>query len=217
MRMELNFKNKIPIAEVRKFIIIFYIVGLFGFIIPFTKAFFIIITPFALLLSVYLLAIYHEKYTLKYILVFFLIFISGYCIEVVGVKTGFIFGSYIYGNALGIKLFETPLLIGINWLFLTYTAISITEKLNIKKWLALFVAPTFMLAYDIVLEQVAPKMDMWSWHNSEVPLRNYIAWYIIAFSFVLILKAFRIKTSNPLSAILFICQFLFFTVLTFLL
>ncbi|HQG57357.1 MAG TPA: carotenoid biosynthesis protein, partial [Bacteroidales bacterium] len=88
-----------------------------------------------------------------------------------------------------------------------------TEKLNIKKWLALFVAPTFMLAYDIVLEQVAPKMDMWSWHNSEVPLRNYIAWYIIAFSFVLILKAFRIKTSNPLSAILFICQFLFFTVL----
>jgi putative membrane protein len=215
--MELNFKNKIPIAEVRKFIIIFYIVGLFGFIIPFTKAFFIIITPFALLLSVYLLAIYHEKYTLKYILVFFLIFISGYCIEVVGVKTGFIFGSYIYGNALGIKLFETPLLIGINWLFLTYTAISITEKLNIKKWLALFVAPTFMLAYDIVLEQVAPKMDMWSWHNSEVPLRNYIAWYIIAFSFVLILKAFRIKTSNPLSAILFICQFLFFTVLTFLL
>ncbi len=215
--MELYPKNKIPISEVRKFLIIFYIVGLLGFIIPFTKAFFISITPFALLLNVYLLAIYHEKYTLKYVLIFLLIFISGYSIEVVGVKTGLIFGSYIYGNALGIKLFETPLLIGINWLFLTYTATSITEKLKIKKWFAIFVAPAFMLVYDIVLEQVAPKMDMWNWHNSEVPLKNYIAWYIIAFSFVLLLKAFKIKTSNPLSAILFICQFLFFTALTFLL
>lgn len=215
--MELYPKNKIPIAEVQKFIVIFYIIGLFGFIIPFTKAFFITITPFALLLNVYLLAIYHEKYTLKYVLIFLSIFISGYCIEVVGVKTGFIFGSYIYGNALGIKLFETPVLIGVNWLFLTYTATSLTEKLNIKKWLALFLAPALMLVYDIVLEQVAPKMDMWNWHNSEVPLKNYIAWYIIAFSFVLLLKAFKIKTSNPLSAILFICQFLFFTTLTFLL
>lgn len=215
--MELYPKNKIPISEVRKFLIIFYIVGLLGFIIPFTKAFFISITPFALLLNVYLLAIYHEKYTLKYVLIFLLIFISGYSIEVVGVKTGLIFGSYIYGNALGIKLFETPLLIGINWLFLTYTATSIAEKLKIKKWFAIFVAPAFMLVYDIVMEQVAPKMDMWNWHNSEVPIRNYVAWYVIAFSFVLLLKAFKIKTSNPLSAILFICQFLFFTALTFLL
>ncbi|GAB1415715.1 hypothetical protein MASR2M117_11210 [Paludibacter sp.] len=215
--MELYPKNKIPISEVRKFLIIFYIVGLVGFIIPFSKPFFIIITPFALLLNVYLLAIYHAKYTLKYVLIFLLIFISGYSIEVVGVKTGLIFGSYIYGNALGIKLFETPLLIGVNWLFLSYTAISIAEKLRIKKWLTLFVAPALMLVYDIVLEQVAPKMDMWNWHNSEVPIRNYVAWYVIAFSFVLLLKAFKIKTSNPLSAILFICQFLFFTALTFLL
>ena len=215
--MELYPKNKIPIGEVRKFIVIFYIVGLCGFIIPFTKAFFITITPFALLLNVYLLAIYHEKYTLKYVLIFLLIYISGYCIEVVGVKTGLIFGIYTYGNALGIKLFETPLLIGVNWLFLTYTAIGITEKLNIKKWLALFVAPALMLVYDVVLEQVAPKINMWSWHNSEVPMRNYIAWYIIAFSFVLLFKAFKIKTLNPVSAILFICQFLFFTALIFLL
>lgn len=217
MKMELYPKNKIPIAEVRKFILIFYIVGLLGFIIPFSRAFFIIITPFALLLNVYLLAIYHEKYTLKNVLVFLFILIAGYSIELVGVNTGLIFGSYIYGNTLGIKLFETPLLIGINWLFLTYTAISITEKLNIKKWFTLFFTPALMLVYDIILEQVAPKMNMWSWQNPEVPIRNYIAWYVIAFTFVSILKAFKIRTSNPLSAILFICQFLFFTALIFLL
>lgn len=215
--MEFYPKNKIPVAEVRKFIVIFYIVGLLGFIIPFTKPLFITITPFALLLNVYLLAIYHEGYSLKQVLAFLFIFLSGFCIEVVGVRTGLIFGSYLYGEALGIKLLETPLLIGVNWLFLTYTAMSIMERLNINKWIALFAAPALMLGYDVIMEQVAPKMDMWSWHNAEVPLQNYLAWFAIAVCFVAILNALKIKTSNPLSGVLFMCQVVFFTVLLFLL
>ncbi len=210
-------KNKIPIVNVKKFIVIFYIVGFLGFVIPFTKALFITITPFALLINLYLLLVFHNKYILKHNLFFLLIFFSGYIIEVIGVKTGFVFGYYTYGDALGVKLFETPILIGVNWLFLTYTATAITDDLKIKKWLAVFVAPLFMLMYDIVLEQVAPKMNMWSWLNSEVPLRNYIAWYFIALCFVFLLKIFKIETKNPLAAILLICQFVFFILLTLLL
>ena len=98
-------KNKIPIADVKKFIIIFYLVGFLGFVIPFTKALFITITPFALLLNTYLLAVYHHKYTFKDTFLFLLIFLSGYIIELIGVKTGFVFGYYTYGGALGPKLF----------------------------------------------------------------------------------------------------------------
>ena len=215
--MEFYPKNKIPIAEVKKFIVIFYIVGLSGFIIPFSKAFFIVITPFALLLSTYLLAIYHKKYALKDVLVFLLIFISGYIIEVIGVKTGLIFGMYTYGNTLGLKIFETPLMIGINWLFLTYTATAIANSLKIFKRLIVFITPALMLIYDIVLEQVAPKINMWTWQNSEVPFKNYLAWYIIALVFVLLFKVFKIETKNQMAVILFVCQFLFFLLLTFLL
>jgi len=215
--MQLYPRNKIPIADVKKFIVFFYLVGLMGFVIPFTKALFIIITPFALLLNSYLLAVYHSKYSFKEILFFLLIFPLGYFIEVIGVKTGLVFGNYTYGNALGLKLFETPLMIGINWLFLTYTATAITVDLKLNKWLSLIVAPSFMLVYDIVLEQVAPKMNMWSWLNSEVPLRNYTAWYFIALCFVLLFKVFKIETKNPLAMILFISQFVFFTLLTLLL
>lgn len=215
--MELYPKNKLPIAHVKKFIVIFYMVALLGFIIPFSKTFFIIITPFALLLNCYLLAIYHGKYALKDVLIFLLIFISGYLIEVIGVQTGLIFGIYSYGNALGFKMFETPLLIGINWLFLTYSATSITEYIKGNKWLPVFVAPALMLIYDIVLEKVAPKMNMWTWQNMEVPVRNYIAWYVIALVFVLLLKVVKIDTRNPLAPILFICQFVFFALLTLLL
>jgi uncharacterized membrane protein len=215
--MELYPKNKIPLADVKKFIFIFYLVGLLGFMVPFTKTLFVQITSFALLLHSYLLAVYHSNYTFKDTFVFVLIFLLGYFIEVIGVKTGYIFGNYTYGNALGVKFLETPLMIGVNWLFLTYTATAITVGLKFNKWISLFVAPLFMLVYDIVLEQVAPKMNMWMWLNSEVPVRNYIAWYVIGFCFVLLLKVFKIETKNPLATILFISQFVFLTMLTFLL
>ncbi len=205
------------LKELRKFIVIFYTVGIVGFIFPFTKDFFITITPFALILSTYLLAIYHSSYSVKNVIVFVSIFLLGFTIEVVGVNTGLLFGNYSYGSALGIKFFDTPLLIGINWLFLTYVATSIVDSLKINKWIVVFVAPALMLVYDILLEQVAPKMDMWSWEGSIIPLKNYIEWYLFGFCFVAIIKIFKIDTQNPLSIIIFIAQFLFFVFLNLLL
>src|SRR5689334_23098853 len=35
--------------------------------------------------------------------------------EVIGVATGAIFGAYSYGEVLGFKLLEVPLIIGLNW------------------------------------------------------------------------------------------------------
>ncbi|MGQ9820131.1 MAG: carotenoid biosynthesis protein [Candidatus Kapaibacteriales bacterium] len=203
-------KNKIPVDDVKKFVVIFYFVGFLGFIIPFTRAFFITITPFALLLNAYLLVVNHKNFTLKTLLVFILILVSGFVIEVIGVKTGKIFGNYSYGETLGIKLFETPLLIGLNWLLLAYTAATLSQNLKLMSWLSVFISPLFMVLYDVVLEQVAPKMKMWSWENSEIPFKNYLAWYIIALGFVLLLKVFKIETQNPLGAIIFISQFMFF-------
>lgn len=202
-------KNKISVFEVKKFIVIFYIVGTLGFLIPFTKDFFIAITPFALILSTYLLAIYHEKYTKKIVFVFLLIYLLGFLVELIGVNTGLIFGDYKYGSGLGFKIFGTPLLIGINWLFLTYTSVSILSSFKLNSVLTVIFAPFLMLIYDIVLEQVAPKMDMWDWQNASVPIANYIAWYLIALVFAGFLKVFKINTENPMSKILLLSQFVF--------
>lgn len=215
--MDLYPKNKFAVAEVKKFIVIFYIVAILGFFIPLTNDLFIRITPLALLLCTYLLAIYHETYSSKDAFTFILVFLLGFIVEVIGVNTGLVFGIYCYGRTLGLKLINTPLLIGVNWLFLTYTTISITRSFKIKEGLILFIAPVFMLVFDIILEQVAPKIDLWNWQNSMVTIKNYIAWYLIGVSFVLLFKVFKIETKNPLAAILFICQLLFFVILTFLL
>ena len=214
--MNLDPKNILPKAEeVKKFIVFFYFIGILGFLIPHLRIYFIVITPFAIVLSTFLLAIYHSRYFKRDVFVFLVIFALGYFIEAIGVNTGLIFGNYCYGNALGIKLFNTPLLIGLNWLFLIYTSTSISERITNKTILQIIIAPTLLLPYDLILEQLAPKMEMWRWINVSVPVRNYIAWWIIAFAFTCFLKLFKINTKNPLATLLFICQFVFFILLYF--
>lgn len=206
-------KNFLPDAEVKKFILIFYIVGTLGFLIPQTRALFISITPLALILNIYLLAIYNKEYKPKQILAFFLVFTLGFIVEVLGVQSGLIFGSYCYGDTLGFKLLDTPLLIGLNWVFVTYSCVSLAGQLSKNSYVQLVLAPTLMLAYDLVLEQVAPKINMWAWAQNAVPLKNYIAWWLIGFLFAVLFKLAAVNTRNSLALVIFGAQFVFFFIL----
>lgn len=200
--------------QVSLFFVVFYAIGIIGLIVPYSFPLFVRLTLLALILSIIGLFIYHRSIKPKQdILIFSFIFFLGFIIEAIGVNTGRIFGNYQYGDALGLKLFNTPLFIGLNWLFLTYTGVSISEKLSGKISVQLLIAPTIMLVYDLVLEQLASKMDMWSWPNASIPMENYIAWWLIGFVFGCIFKLFKINTQNPIALVLFLCQFLFFTVL----
>ncbi len=215
--MRLYPKNAITLGELKRFLVIFYVVGTLGFWLPMAKGLFVYITPYALLLNTYLLAVYHTHYTKKAILAFSLVFLLGYLIEVVGVQTGLIFGGYMYGRGLGIKVFDTPLLIGVNWLFLIYASCSVVDRLRVAKWLRYIFPPVLMLCYDAVLEQVAPKMDMWSWQNGVIPVQNYVAWFVIALVFTSMLRLMQVDTKNPLSLILLSTQFVFLFMLMIIL
>ncbi|HEY9123699.1 MAG TPA: carotenoid biosynthesis protein [Bacteroidales bacterium] len=211
--MNLYPRNILPQKEVKKFVVIFYTVGLLGFIIPFSRDFFIKITPLALLISSYLLFTYHNNISKKDVAAFMLVFVLGFLIEAAGVNTGQIFGHYSYGSTLGPALWGTPLLIGLNWLFLAYSSLVVAEKISHKAILQIAIAPTLMLIYDLVLEQVAPILDMWTWQDASVPLKNYIAWWCIGLAFTGFLKISKTDTSNPLALILLVCQFAFFLLL----
>lgn len=196
------------------FFVIFYMIGAIGLIVPFSYPLFVKLTFWALLLSNVGLFIFHESYRPKQEFLFFAgLFLTGFIIEAVGVNTGIIFGEYHYGDALGLILFNTPLLIGLNWLFLSYSSVSISESLFAETKLQLLISPTILLIFDVVLEQLAPQMNMWNWANSSVPVKNYIAWWVIGFVFTGMFKLFKINTHNPLALVLFLSQFLFFTVL----
>jgi bisanhydrobacterioruberin hydratase len=200
--------------EVRKFFIIFYAVGVLGIVIPFTRSIFIYLTPVALLISfVYILFYHKEGFDTKKKILFISIFLVSYFIEVIGVKTGLIFGNYSYGKGLGLKFLETPLVIGINWLLLVYSTAAITEKFPLHIIVKILLSAFLMVIYDIIMEQVAPDLQMWDFEGGLVPVRNYLTWFILAFLFHSIIKLAGIKITNKLAALIFYCQLSFFGIL----
>lgn len=202
-------------AGIKRFLVIFYAVGITGFLIPSSFGLFIALIPWTILLNVIFLSVYHKDgYSIRSILVFLLIFLSSLAIEITGVETGVIFGNYSYGNSLGIKLLNTPLIIGLNWLLLTYATSSVVETLKLHVAVKIAASSFLMLFYDFVLEKVAPGLDMWSWTGNTVPLRNYIAWLLMAIMYHSLIKASGVKTRNPLSVVILAAQFVFLTVLS---
>ena len=201
----------IRLREVKIILAVFYFVGVIGIIVPVTSSFFLDLIPYALLFSFILLAIFHDPIVdSKTLIVFSGIYLLSFFVEVIGVNSGFIFGEYRYGNNLGIKLLNTPLIIGINWLILVYITASVTWKLKIPGVLKIITASAIMLVYDIILEQLAPVLDMWHWENFRVPLQNYLAWFILALIFHSAIKFLGIQIRNKLALIMLICQSGFF-------
>lgn len=196
------------------FLILFYAVGITGFVIPQTHSFFKTLTPFALLMSTGFLAWFHRPaYTTKTLLVFATIFLFSFLAEMVGVQTGSIFGHYIYGESLGLKILETPLIIGLNWLMLIYCTKIIADRITTNETLKPFLGAVLMVGYDLVLEQAAPKLDMWSWEGGTIPVQNYVAWFVFAFFFHLMIRKAKVQFKNPLAIPVFVIQFLFFVAL----
>lgn len=199
---------------VRLFFVIFYAVGVAGLSIEITKPLFIQLIPLALILGFVGVLLFHKaKFDLKTLLAFGIVFIVSVAIESIGVATGKIFGVYEYGGTLGLKIAETPVIIGLNWLFLIYVTASVTHFFTDNTIISPILAAAFMVLYDLVLEQVAPVLGMWNWENGIVPLQNYAVWFVLALLFHLCFKAMKIETHNKMAPLLFVIQFMFFLIL----
>ena len=201
------------IKYTRIFFVVFFSVGIIGLLIPETFPFFKKLIPVALLLTAAGILIFHERFNPKTLVAFAMVYLLSFVVELAGVNTGLIFGRYFYGESLGLKLWNTPLIIGINWLMLVYMTESVSKKWIPNRFVQVPFAAALMVAYDVILEQVAPKLDMWHWINSEVPLKNYIAWFLLAIILLIIFRSLKVKTKSSLAPFLFLCQVLFFVIL----
>ena len=199
---------------VSRILLLFYAVGVAGMIVPASSALFRQLIPWALLFSFLVLGAFHQGHvSAKQLMVFLFIYLAGFVVEAVGVNTGLIFGQYVYGNGLGPKLLGTPLIIGLNWLYMVYSTAAIMNKYKIAHWLRIPIAAALMLLYDLVLEQVAPALDMWHWANGQIPLQNYGAWFLMALFFHSIIALTKIKIKNRMASLILACQFVFFGLL----
>ncbi len=166
-------------------------------------------TPLNLSLSLVLFFWIFPINTMKRALLFVLFFGMGMLAEWLGVTYGLLFGEYEYGEALGPKLDGVPWLIGCYWGLLAFITYEIAKYKSIPIWLQLCIGAGLMVLLDFFMEINAPNFDFWTF-NGEVPLKNYVTWFVIGLSMQLLLKRFHITGNKTISYHLYTAQLLFF-------
>lgn len=201
---------------------IIYIVGIVGLSLPQTQSLFISLSTVNIALAIGVLLYFHFKQTVTttnsrlFIIKAIGIAVAGFLLEVAGVKTGAIFGNYAYGAALGIKLLDVPLLIGLNWFFMVYCSVQLARLFKRSLVPTALLAGLFMTAYDIVLEPNAIAFNYWQWANNSIPLQNYIAWFGFGSLFCLLFSYKSTIPKNPMAVFLYAIQLAFFASLILL-
>lgn len=141
----------------------------------------------------------------------------GYLVEVLGVHTGRVFGSYSYGDVLGLKVANVPLLIGLNWSMLVFAIGVPLARLRWPVWTKVLAGSAAMVALDLLIEPVAVHLGFWSWEGGVIPLRNYVAWGAVSMVFFAVYFLIPLRRSNPLAPYVLLAQVAFFAGLNVLL
>jgi putative membrane protein len=173
------------------------------------------LTPYNLLFASALLIYNAENPDRAYAFWFLLCAIAGFLLEAIGTSTGLIFGSYDYGEGLGIKVLDVPLMIGINWPVLVFATTAILLPLRLNWFVRAMLGALMMVAYDVLLEPVAMRFDFWDWEGGVVPIQNYIAWFLIGLLMQVGVNWFVKPLRNKIALYIIIIQTLFFALLIF--
>lgn len=200
--------------ELPKNFLRFYGVGLLLFMIPQTRPLFVHITALSIMLVLIAVFYHHKRWDLRTICLFVLVTVCSFLIEERGVASGQLFGNYRYDSGLGIKLFHTPLIIGVNWLFLVYASSSIATRITNKALYKILLGAILMVAYDMVMELAAPPMNMWHFDSFYPPVENFVMWFVVSSLFHTLFVIFKIDTDNAPARVLFWIQILFFMVIS---
>ncbi len=190
------------------FVILVYVSGAIGFVV--NPVFFQKFTPFTLLLTLAVFLLHQPVFDKRYFLVLFFIAVITLGLELAGVHTGWIFGEYYYGTSLGPKVYGVPLIISLNWALLINCVVILSSELVKSKWLISLGAAVLLTFFDVVMEAVAPVMDMWYFAAGDAGLHNYLAWFLTTFLMATIFQTDLKKGNWRIAASLLLLQFLVF-------
>lgn len=136
------------------------------------------------------------SYRLRGILVFFAIcLIVGNVFENLGVATAFPFGRYYFTDAMGPKLFQVPILLGLAYVGMGYLSWTLGRVIFGNLRCPLVGAPIVMLpvvaafimvAWDFANDPVWANINrLWVWRQGGayfgVPLTNFLGWYLVVY------------------------------------
>ena len=189
---------------------LFHISGALGILYG-NREFFLQTTPINLFFTLVLLFVNLKSPDRGMAKAAILAFSLGMLVEILGVNFGLIFGTYSYGENLGVKIFGVPILIGANWVMLSFITGAMGDALfSSNKRFAAVSAAFLMVLIDLVIEPVAPIFDYWTFSDAVAPLSNYIGWFLVALPIQLGVQYWIREKEYTFSAHLVLVHFLFF-------
>lgn len=203
--------SKVNISIVILFI--FHVVGVVGLSSDYQDLF-LRLTPLNLLLSLGLFIWANNDFSIQFYKVMAILFALGFLVEVIGVSTGVLFGEYTYGATLGFKLFETPLMIGVNWILLSLASFGVSSFFLKKQLPIVLLSSLLMVLMDVLIEPIAISLDFWTWALGDIPLQNYVMWFFVSLIMNALISFNRLKIDYRISFGLLLSQILFFTLLS---
>lgn len=213
--------------------VIFHIVGIIG-ILFLNRDMILSLTWVNLLLMLSLLIYTHPERNGPFYFFMVICMCTGIGVELLGTKTGWLFGSYTYGNVLGPGVQNVPFIIGVNWFIVIYCCgITIqtilnrlldrlseqtgTERLALRAASMIIDGATLAVFFDWIMEPVAMKLGYWNWEGSEIPLYNYVSWFVVSSALLAVFHYAKFKKQNKFAVNLLLIQMMFFLLLrTFL-
>jgi len=195
-------------------IVALHLVGIIGLSLPEYQELFLGLTPAQLLISLVLILFFHKGWTDAFPVFAAAAFWIGFGSEIIGIHTGYLYGDYVYGPTLGPKLWEVPIIIGVNWFVLSYATGVVFHKIP-NDYSAAFLGAIAMTCLDYIMEPVAVALDFWAWKFDIIPMSNYAGWFGVSFVIHLIYRKANFEKANPIAAYLLIAMILFFTALNF--
>ncbi|MFH2044467.1 MAG: carotenoid biosynthesis protein [Pseudomonadota bacterium] len=198
-----------------RFLAVIYLVGIFGHLLAKTRPLMFILTTPVLLITGFIV-LYEsvlKKKDNKSLIFILLSALITFCIEVIGVATGSIFGEYVYGSVLGYKLFGVPIIISFNWVMVLIGANSIAHKSSSSFLLRVFITAALAVLFDYIMEPVAVSFGYWRWSMMPIPIQNYVAWGLTAGVYALCSEYFAKNTISKLAAYYYFVQFVYFLIL----
>jgi putative membrane protein len=112
---------------------------------------------------------------------------GGFAVEAIGVATGFPFGAYAYTAALGPRLLGVPLVVPLAWTWMAWPAWVAAGHLVPHRAARVGVGALGLATWDLFLDPQMVAAGYWHWSTVDIPLRNYVAWLVVAAAMMLAL------------------------------
>lgn len=194
-------------------LIVFYTIGLIGMYIPSLRTQILPLSSLNLYLTFVILVLAAQQKKTNFFAGFICIYVLAMLSEWIGVHTHFLYGNYKYGPNLGLKIFEVPFVIGINWFILVVGTSSLLASFKWHVWTKIIIGAMLMTIFDWILEPIAVQNGYWSWHENQIPIFNYISWFFVSLLGHWIYYQFKLNQKNNTHTSILLIMTLFFILL----